>query len=122
MNYRELLKKYISHIGACEGVTYLSDIGYDFSLKRFSPDELKMMRYLEAEVRLEERYIIAQATAAGATAYWAFLPLKPSPAMPTKALERHWADGWREAHAKHMSEGDGCVAKKRCEEGCGHEL
>lgn len=45
MDYRELLKKYIDHVGESEGVTFLS---HD-DLNRFTSEEWAELRLLDVE-------------------------------------------------------------------------
>ena len=49
MDHRELLMKYISHVGDCEGVTYLSDWSLHFNPRLFSAEETEELRRLEDE-------------------------------------------------------------------------
>jgi len=47
MNYRNLLIKYIQHVGACEGVSYLSPSW--FNEPHFSKEEWEELQRLDAE-------------------------------------------------------------------------
>ena len=56
IDYRDLLRRYIQHIGACEGITYLTDhhINKDGSCVAdvdivFTPDEIAEMQKLDTE-------------------------------------------------------------------------
>lgn len=51
MDYKELLKKYIKHVGYTEGVTF---IGWDFH-KIFTKEEWKELARLAEEVGKEDR-------------------------------------------------------------------
>jgi hypothetical protein len=52
MDYRKLLKKYIEHVGWCEGVSFLGE--YDRT-EFFTDDEWKEMREIDNEVLVERK-------------------------------------------------------------------
>lgn len=51
MNYRQLLKKYINHVGIAEGVTFLEDFERSsrFDSPNFTDEEWAKLKELEAE-------------------------------------------------------------------------
>lgn len=53
MNYRELLKKYINHIGEQEGIDFLSDGFIGRYSKIFSEEDVAELRILSAEADKE---------------------------------------------------------------------
>ena len=58
VDYRALLKKYIQHVGGCEGVTFLSDHrtpgGYSYQ-DGFTPEEWAALKALEYEQEAPRR-------------------------------------------------------------------
>jgi hypothetical protein len=49
MDYRKLLKKYIHHVGSCEGVTFLQDYNRGLSGDIFSNEEWDELSILDKE-------------------------------------------------------------------------
>lgn len=52
MDYRELLKKYIAHVGYHEGIDYLRDIDH-ISESNLTPEEWAELRRLSEESEVE---------------------------------------------------------------------
>lgn len=50
MDFRELLMKYIAHVGACEGVTFIFARGRDKN-KNITPEEWDELETMDAESR-----------------------------------------------------------------------
>lgn len=51
MDYRELLMKYIAHVGDCEGITYVHHIGQRSDSVKFTEDEKAELKRLDDESR-----------------------------------------------------------------------
>lgn len=51
MDYKSLLKKYISYINDCEGITYAEPV---YNLSGFSKEEKSVLRGIDEEIKKEE--------------------------------------------------------------------
>jgi hypothetical protein len=51
IDYKDLLKKYISHVRECEGVSFIN--GYGVSDISFSKEELEELKRIEAQIDSE---------------------------------------------------------------------
>jgi len=49
MNYRELLKKYMDHVGECEGVTFVTHLN-DAITVVFTDEEVAELKKINAEI------------------------------------------------------------------------
>ncbi len=49
IDYRKLLKKYIKHVGSCEGITFLEDYRRNYSGGIFTDEEWNELGNLEGE-------------------------------------------------------------------------
>lgn len=48
--YKQLLKKYISHVIDCESISFIDESGFD-PLENFTEAELKILKDFEADIR-----------------------------------------------------------------------
>jgi len=52
-NLYELLKKYVSHVGDCEGVNFIDDCNNGISSVHFTNDEITWLNHIDETLRDE---------------------------------------------------------------------